>query len=224
MLKYVLAAFMAVSTICSAATQRVPGSRVIVDTTGFDAIEPANATLQGILDWIDDYWLTFATGLDWDSITNTPSVWPGAIPFSNVTDQTEWTGTVAFASITNKPTVWPGYATGLYAVVNYGNVTNTSLAVTNGPNMAIITLGTNVTFSMATNGYPAIFDGYCLKWRLTASGANRTVYFPTNTFRIPNSSTMTTNQVITNGFSSVVLSEYNAAMGRWMLQSYVSGF
>ena len=223
-MKYVLVCLLAMATLCSAATQRVPGSRVIIDTTGFDYVEPGDATLQGILEWMDSSWLTLGTGLDWGSITNVPTVWPGTIPYSNITDAASLTGTIAFASVTNLPTVWPGYATGLYAVVNYGTVTSTSLAVTNGPNMAIITLGTNVTFSMATSGYPAIFDGYCLKWRLTATGATRTVYFPTNTFRIPNSASMVTNQVITNGFSSVLLTEYNATMGRWMLQAYTPGY
>jgi hypothetical protein len=238
-LKYVLVVFMAAATLCTAATQRVPGSRVIIDTTGFDAVEPSDATLQGILDWIDNYWPTPTTSLSWDSITNTPSVWPGTIPFSNVTGKTEWTGTIPFsnvtgktewtgtvnfASVTNLPRIYPGYATGLYSVVTYGTVTNTSFSVTNGPNMVIIPVGTNVVFSMATNGFPALFDGYCLKWRLTATGGTRTVYFPTNTFRIPYSSSMATNQVISNGVVSVFLTEYNASKGRWMVQSYFTGF
>jgi len=223
-MKILLACLLTAATLCSAATQRVPGSRVIIDTTGFSNVEPSDATLQGILGWMDASWLTLGTGLDWDNLTNVPTVWPGTISYSNITDVASLSGTIAFASVTNLPAVWPGYATGLYAVVDYGTVTTTSLAVTNGPNMAIIALGANITFSMETSGYPALFDGYCLKWRLTASGANRTVYFPTNTFRIPNSSSMVTNQVITNGFSSVLLTEYNATMGRWMLQAYTPGY
>ena len=217
-MKILLACLLTAATLCSAATQRVPGSRVIIDTTGFEYVEAGDATLQGILDWMDSSWLTLGTGLDWNNVTNVPTVWPGTIAYSNIT------GAIAFSSVTNLPTVWPGYATGLYAVVDYGTVTNTSLAVTNGPNMAIITLGTNVTFSMATDGYPAIFDGYCLKWRVTASGTNRTIYFPTNTFRSPSSASMVTNPVVTNGTTSVFLTEYNQAQGKWMLQAYVWGF
>lgn len=224
MLKYAAVLLLAAAAICSAATQRVPGSRVIIDTTGFEEIDPANATLQGILDWIDDYWLTLGTGFDWSNITNVPPVWPGTVPFTNVTDHGEFTGTVNFASVTNLPSVWPGSATSIYVVSSLATVTNTALTVTNGPHLLVVPIATNVTLSMSTGGSPAIFDGYCLKWRVTSSGGNRTLYFPTNTFRIPTSSSLTTNQVVTNGTTSVFLTEYNATSGKWMLEAYVSGY
>jgi hypothetical protein len=222
--KYAATLLILGATMCSAATQRVPGSRVIIDTTGFEEIDPANATLQGILDWIDGYWLTLGTGFDWGNITNVPPVWSGTVPFTNVTGHGEFTGTVNFASVTNLPSVWPGSATGIYVVSTLGTVTNTALTVTNGPHLVIVPIATNVTLSMGTNGTPGIFDGYCLKWRVTASGGNRILCFPTNTFRIPTSSSLTTNQTLTNGTTSVFLTEYNGASGRWMLEAYVSGY
>ena len=67
-------------------------------------------------------------------------------------------------------------------------------------------------------------DGRKIEWRVTASNSDWTIYWPTNIFKIPSSSTMTTNIVVSNATTSVFLMEYDAGRTRWLMQSYIWGY
>ena len=70
-----------------------------------------------------------------------------------------------------------------------------------------------------------IADGQTVRWRFTAVGANRTIYWPTNTiFSIPRSSEMTTNNIIESGTTSIYATEYNQTSGKWQIEAYVWGY
>jgi hypothetical protein len=70
MLKHIALVFLTAAVAASAATQRVPGSRVIMDTSGFNNINPSNASLQDIVSWIDSNWVHQVTGSGVTMITN----------------------------------------------------------------------------------------------------------------------------------------------------------
>jgi hypothetical protein len=96
-----------------------------------------------------------------------------------------------------------------------------SLAVdAKGQSEVMVTLTNDVTVLAPTNAV----DGRALKWRFTASGGDRTVTWPTNSFRVPASSTMAYANTVSNGTASVYVTEYHAAKGLWLIQAYVWGY
>lgn len=89
-------------------------------------------------------------------------------------------------------------------------------------NEVISSLTTNViVYAPSTNG---IVDGRILRWRLMASGGDRTVTWPTNIFRIPYGSTMTNVVVISNNTISVFTTEYVMSRTNWLMEPYISGY
>lgn len=89
-----------------------------------------------------------------------------------------------------------------------------------GQSEVMVTLTNDVSVAAPTNAV----DGRALKWRFTASGGDRTVTWPTNSFRVPASSTMAYANTVSNGTASVFVTEYHAAKGLWLIQAYVWGY
>ena len=96
-----------------------------------------------------------------------------------------------------------------------------SLAVdAKGQSEVMVTLTNDVTVAAPTNAV----DGRAVKWRFTASGGDRTVTWPTNSFRVPSSSTMAYANTVSNGTASVFVTEYHAGKRLWLIQAYVWGY
>ena len=89
-----------------------------------------------------------------------------------------------------------------------------------GQSEVMVTLTNDVTVAAPTNAV----DGRALKWRFTASGGDRTVTWPTNSFRVPSCSTMAYANTVSNGTASVFVTEYHAGKGLWLIQAYVWGY
>lgn len=105
----------------------------------------------------------------------------------------------------------------------------TPLSVVSGPEITIDAALMSGALITATNDITVLppsnpTDGKRLSWRFYASGGDRTVTWPTETFRIPNSSTMTNSVVVSNGTFSVFVTEFAAPTTNWLIQAYIWGY
>ena len=67
-------------------------------------------------------------------------------------------------------------------------------------------------------------DGCVIKWRFTATNGDFSVTWPTDTFRIPSSSTMAIQNTVSNGTSSIFVTEYMSYNNKWLIESYIWGY
>jgi len=106
-----------------------------------------------------------------------------------------------------------------FAVISYPSATT---LVVNAMAQGVVdmTLATNIVIQAPTNAV----NGRSLEYWILASGADRTVTFPTNNFRIPSSSSMTNVLIVTNGTMSQFGIRYDMQRNRWIMKSYVWGY
>ena len=88
-------------------------------------------------------------------------------------------------------------------------------------NEVIVTLTNNLSVGAPTN---TAVDGRTIKWRFLATNGNWTVTWPTNTFRIPSSSSMTPAVTVSNNTISIFATEYVSSRNKWLIESYVFGY
>ena len=97
------------------------------------------------------------------------------------------------------------------------------LIIVTNQNQVIVNMDKNITVGRPDAS--GAQDGQTIRWRFTADGQNRTVFWPTNTiFRIPSSSNMVTNNVVAAGTTSIFATEYVESTGKWLIEAYVWGY
>jgi hypothetical protein len=84
----------------------------------------------------------------------------------------------------------------------------------------IMSLSTNIVMQAPTNAVA----GRSLQWSITAVGTNRWVTWPTNSFKIPTSSTMSNSVEIVKDTESIFVIEYRTNAPNWKLESYIFGY
>ena len=103
------------------------------------------------------------------------------------------------------------------------------LVTTNWPGVPIVTTNqgyvvATITSNVVVTAPSSPVNGWGIEWWVQASGGTRTITWPTNDFRIPYTSSMSPTVSISNGFFTVFLTKYNAALGKWMLMANVGGY
>ena len=141
-----------------------------------------------------------------------------------------FTGTQTFYAVTLGGVTRTNWPTGIQIGDSYTNLSGFSASsVTSSASIAVNAMSQAIVLISMTNDITMVsptnaVDGRKLEWRLSASGSDRVVTWPTNIFRIPSSSTLTNILTITNGTMSVFLTEYDQAHNRWLVESYISGY
>jgi len=138
------------------------------------------------------------------------------------------TGTVDYAVVTN---IVDGITAGLTnnastnaILLTLYHASTTGLVVNAGIYNSVIipVLTHNMTMLAPTN---APTDRRCVvAWSLRASGGDRTVTWPSATFKIPRSSTMPETVTVSNNTESIFLIEYRTNAPNWKLETYVWGY
>jgi hypothetical protein len=170
-----------------------------------------------------------------------------AITASSVTSVTMWGGsnTISFIKLPVAKDVAVG-TRGALAIESadgvQGTYDSTTRKLTMPENRYLSSISTNVTTteftadaslaskflitaeSDITMAVTNAVDGQAIKWRVYASGADRTITWPVGQFVIPNSSSMPPSVVITNGTYSVFVTEYAAPTTNSLLQAYIWGY
>jgi hypothetical protein len=193
MLKHIALVFLTAAVAASAATQRVPGSRVIMNTSGFDNINPSNASLQDIVSWMDSNWVHQVPGSDVAMTTNDYDTVTGSNVQENidsvdnlVTDietrlsATESVVALPYRVYSYQPTgavLFPSGSAGAYSVTvsesDIGRL-HTGMYVSNSPAIPDGTTITSVNFSAKSVGISAAL--------VTSLGVAMLFFNPDNTF------------------------------------------
>jgi hypothetical protein len=193
MLKHIALVFLTAAVAASAATQRVPGSRVIMNTSGFDNINPSNASLQDIVSWIDSNWAHQVTGSDVVMTTNGYDTVTGSNVQENidsidnlVTDiearlsAAESTVALPYRVYSYQPTgtvLFPSGSTGTYSIAvsesDIGRL-HTGMYVSNSAAIPSGTTITSVNFSAKSVGISAAI--------VASLGTSMSFYNPDSTF------------------------------------------
>jgi len=193
MLKHIALVFLTAAVVASAATQRVPGSRVIMNTSGFENINPSNASLQDIISWVDSNWVHQVTGSDVTMITNDYDTVTGSNVQENIDSldnlvtniearlsSAESTVALPYRVYSYQPTgtvLFPSGSAGAYSITvsesDIGRL-HTGMYVSNSPVIPDGTTITSVNFSAKSVGISAAL--------VTALGATMSFFNPGNTF------------------------------------------
>ena len=119
-------------------------------------------------------------------------------------------GVASGASYTN----WLGLSAAVFPSVDV--MTNDAML----QNEIIVYMTNSITIGDLTNA----IDGRKVEYRMTASNGTYNVTWPTDTFRIPSSSTMSNVVSVVSNTTSFFSVEWNTGAGKWMMQSYVWGY
>ena len=88
-------------------------------------------------------------------------------------------------------------------------------------NIVLVSMTNNITIGVPAN---AAVDGRMVQWRFDAGGTNRTVTWPTITFRIPSSSGMSNVNLVASNTISLYSTQYVANRTNWIITSFVWGY
>jgi hypothetical protein len=127
-------------------------------------------------------------------------------------------------------TEWPTGGSGVASGASYTNWLGLSAAVF--PSVAVMTndamlqneIIVYMTNSITVGALTNAIDGRKVEYRFTPTNGTYNVTWPTNTFRIPSSSTMSNVVSVVSNTTSFFSVEWNAHTGKWMMQSYVFGY
>jgi hypothetical protein len=174
MLKHVALVFLMAAAAASAATQRVPGSRVILNTSGFENINPSNASLQDVISWVDSNWVHQVTGSDvamttneYDTVTGS-NVQENIDSLDNLVTNIEARLSSAESTVALPPRMYSYEPTGTLSTATGGSGStavsvgaadvgrvHVGMAVSNDPVISVGTVITSVNFSARSVGISA---------------------------------------------------------------------